>query len=274
MALLDEQPDDEPEPVLPVPEPVRCWRCERLEVPRAGRCPKCGARVAASEPRRRRSSSRRPAHAEPNPLKPMLVVYAVMLALSVVWGWMLMAGGAKMSPDAVTAGTAVLGILDGILVLVGIGVVGWTPLPGREDSTRAAAWLIAWPALALLLGLNLLYFEMLREYLGVPRGKALGGMQLDVVTILLVCVQPSIVEELFFRYLALGVLFRVTGLHTAVVVSSVMFAMIHIYNPIGTPYLFVAGVAFGYARVYGGLALPMALHFVHNFAVTAIEVAR
>jgi membrane protease YdiL (CAAX protease family) len=229
--------------------------------------------VAGAGPRRR-STYRAPRPAEPNPLKTMLIVYAVMLGLSVVWGWMLLAGGAKMTPDSVVVGTAVLGVIDGMLVLVGIGLVGWTPLPGREDSTRAVAWMVAWPGLALLLGVNLLYFATLREFLNVPRGTSPELMKLDVVSILLVCLQPAIVEELFFRYLALGVLFRVTGMNTAVMVSSVMFAMIHIYNPLGTPYLFLAGVAFGYARVYGGLALPMALHFVHNFAVTAIEVAR
>lgn len=278
MATFDDDPsdawdaDDIYPTAVPVPDPVRCWRCERVEVPAAGRCPKCGARVTASEPRRR-YSARRPHAAEPNPLKTMLVVYAVMLALSVVWGWMLMAGDSRTPQDTVTVGTAVLGILDGILVVVGIALVGRTPLPTRSDGAISAAWLLAWPILAALLGLNLLYFGMVREYLNAPRA-ALESMKLDAGTILLVCVQPSIVEELFFRYLALGVLFRVTGLHTAVVVSSVMFAMVHIYNPIGTPYLFLAGVVFGYARVYGGLALPMAMHFVHNFAVTAIEVAR
>ena len=177
-----------------------------------------------------------------------------------------------MTADELTAGTVVLGTLDALLVVVGISLVGWTPLPPRTASTRAKTWLVSWPVLAVLLVLNVLYFALLREYVNAPRGA--GAKQLDLVTILLVCVQPAIVEELFFRYLALGVLFRVTGMGTAVLVSAVMFAMIHIYNPLGIPYLFLVGVALGYARVYGGLALPMALHFVHNFAVTAIEVAK
>jgi membrane protease YdiL (CAAX protease family) len=53
-----------------------------------------------------------------------------------------------------------------------------------------------------------------------------------------------------------------------------MFAMAHIYNPLGLPYLFLAGVVFGLARVYGGLLLPMILHFLHNLAVMAFEVMR
>jgi membrane protease YdiL (CAAX protease family) len=87
----------------------------------------------------------------------------------------------------------------------------------------------------------------------------------------MICLQPAIIEELFFRYIAFGVLYRVTGLHSAVWVTAVMFAAVHLYNPLGMPYLFVVGVVFGYARAWGGLALPMGMHFFHNFAVIALE---
>ncbi len=89
---------------------------------------------------------------------------------------------------------------------------------------------------------------------------------------LAVCVQPALMEELFFRYLALGVLRSSVGVHTAVLVTSVMFAMAHIGAPLGLPVLFVLGIGLGYARVAsGGMLLPMAMHFLHNAAVMAIE---
>jgi membrane protease YdiL (CAAX protease family) len=83
--------------------------------------------------------------------------------------------------------------------------------------------------------------------------------------VLLMAVQPAIVEELFFRYFALNALRDAAGPHAAVWVSAVMFALAHVYNPLGLPWLLVAGVVWGYWRVAsGGLALTMLLHFTHN----------
>ena len=56
-----------------------------------------------------------------------------------------------------------------------------------------------------------------------------------------------------------------------ILVTSVMFAVAHLHNPLGMPYLFIAGVVFGYARVYGGLPLSMLMHFLHNLAVISID---
>jgi membrane protease YdiL (CAAX protease family) len=115
---------------------------------------------------------------------------------------------------------------------------------------------------------------VLREILKPPGFLVPETTRITLFTVVLTCVQPAIVEELFFRYLALGALSRATTMTTAVWVSAVMFAMAHIYNPLGLPYLFLAGVVFALARLYGGLLLPMILHLLHNFAVMAIEVAR
>jgi membrane protease YdiL (CAAX protease family) len=88
----------------------------------------------------------------------------------------------------------------------------------------------------------------------------------------LICVQPAIVEELFFRHLVLGVLRSNLGVHGAVFISSVMFALAHIGVPLSMPVLFVLGLGLGYARVAsGGLLLPMAMHFVHNAVVIGVE---
>ena len=277
---LDAEPlelDDAPPADLPVADvvSVRCWRCDRLEVPRAGACPACGARLQ-SEPggTRSRAPRRRIVAPQPaNPLNTVLVLYCVLLGISVVWALVLMVGG-NPTPDVVTTGTTVIGVLDLILALIGIAMVGALALPDQSGERRAVAWAVAWPALGVLLGLNLLYFGAIKQYVDPPKFLTPPTPPLDVVTVLLVCVQPAVVEELFFRFLAFGVLYRAAGTGTAVVVSSVMFAMAHIYNPIGVPYFFVAGVVFAYARIYGGLLLPMILHFLHNLAVTMIEVGK
>ena len=90
--------------------------------------------------------------------------------------------------------------------------------------------------------------------------------------ILAVCVQPAIVEELFFRYLALGHLLPILGRRGAVVVSSIMFGFAHLFALLSTPYLILVGIVFGYARLWGrSMALPIALHFAHNLAVLWFE---
>jgi membrane protease YdiL (CAAX protease family) len=53
-----------------------------------------------------------------------------------------------------------------------------------------------------------------------------------------------------------------------VLLSSFFFAAAHLGQLIAFPVLFLLGVVLAYARVYsGGLALPMLIHFLHNFAV-------
>jgi membrane protease YdiL (CAAX protease family) len=81
-----------------------------------------------------------------------------------------------------------------------------------------------------------------------------------------------IVEELFFRYLVLGHLRTVMGMHGAVWVSSVMFGMAHVHAFGSVPILIVVGAGLGYMRVMSGsLAVPMLMHGLHNAAVLAWE---
>jgi membrane protease YdiL (CAAX protease family) len=121
--------------------------------------------------------------------------------------------------------------------------------------------------LFLLLLANFGYHWLLRNFLAFP------GQQWEVRAadssfgwvVLTGCVQPAVVEELFFHYLALGVLRKWTGVHTAVLISAVMFGMAHVFAPLSIPILMGIGMALGYLRVAsGGLMLPMLMHFAHN----------
>src|SRR5258708_36568856 len=86
------------------------------------------------------------------------------------------------------------------------------------------------------------------------------------------CLEPALIEELFFRYLALDTLRGVMNVHAAVAVSSVMFGLAHIGVPLSIPMLALVGVALGYARVASGrLALPVLLHFLHNFVIVLMR---
>jgi hypothetical protein len=91
-------------------------------------------------------------------------------------------------------------------------------------------------------------------------------------TIVLVCFQPGIIEELFFRYLALGTLTRVMGVGSAICVSSLMFGMAHSGVLLSIPILTVVGVCLGIVRVWSGsIVLPILLHAAHNAAVVYLE---
>jgi membrane protease YdiL (CAAX protease family) len=179
-----------------------------------------------------------------------------------------------MTENDVEAGTITLEVLDTFLVLVSLIWVGSVSLPKAGVGSGPLAWGLAGPALLLLIGGNLLYSAILHDFIK-PGGFADHmALKLTGLTVLLICLQPAIVEELFFRYIAFGALHRATGTATTIWLTSVMFAMAHIYNPLGLPYLFVLGVVLGVARRYGGILLPMIMHFLHNFVVLAVEAAR
>jgi len=149
-------------------------------------------------------------------------------------------------------------------------------LPGTlspQADRRVAVWIAALPLLALLVGLNFGYHEVLRQILRpvfTPEAEQLSALLW--VNVLIVCVQPALVEELFFRKLALGTLRPLMGTFTAILISSLMFGLAHIYVSLSVPYLCVAGMVFGWARIASrGLALPILLHFLHNLVVLLWE---
>ena len=183
-------------------------------------------------------------------------------------------------PDEIRAeivrDTAVFEGLDTVLVFVGLVVAG-RPL-ARRVAAPLAAWFAAVPGFALLLGANVGYCLLLRSLVKPDPDDLPVDLELTAAwwgwAVLLVCVQPAVVEELFFRYLLFGHLRPHVGLHGAVWVSAVVFGMAHLGNPVGWPVLVLLGAGLGYARAYSGsLALPVALHFLHNLCVLALNEA-
>jgi membrane protease YdiL (CAAX protease family) len=84
------------------------------------------------------------------------------------------------------------------------------------------------------------------------------------IIVLIIAVQPGIIEELAFRGVILGGLRHVLSPLEAVIVSAAMFMIIHLAVP-SFPHLFVMGLALGWLRVYTGSLYPgMVLHFCHN----------
>ena len=252
-----------------------CWRCGKSIDAGLANCPYCAAVIGSG------SAAAAPSRAVSRPdsaLMRMLVAYGILLAFSVVAALILRLAldgprGASAT-DELTA-TLVLEGIDTVVVLAAIAYVRpRNQLPRKNPSQKAVAWLVFLPVLAGLLALNTVYHSVLRAvaHIDLAESSVFKDPALLPGWILAICVQPALVEELFFRYLALGALRSITGVHAAVILSAVMFGMMHLFVPLSIPMLIVLGIGLGYARVYsGGLMLPIALHFLHNSAVLVLE---
>ena len=160
------------------------------------------------------------------------------------------------------------------LTLAALAMVWSAARQKVPEGTALLAWFGSLPVLCVLLCMNLVFFELLRELVRTAGAPEPGRMKFTLITVLLICVQPAVVEELFFRQMALGVLRRHMNVHLAIWVTGAVFALAHLGNIIGMPYLFLVGAFLGYARVYGGLTLAMVLHFLHTLAVVAYDACR
>jgi membrane protease YdiL (CAAX protease family) len=91
------------------------------------------------------------------------------------------------------------------------------------------------------------------------------------VAVAVIAVQPAIFEELAFRGVILSALEPVVGSREGLVVSALMFAILHVSVP-SIPHLFVMGMALAWLKQKTRSLYPcMALHFAHNFLVLLSE---
>lgn len=264
---LDDRPEDD-EPL------TACWRCGKFVVPR-GRCPFCRAKLAGrgyavAPPETPRATS---------PLLAILGVFGAILATNAIG--IFAASQALPGPPTADPFGQALPLLT-VLTVLGAGLVFWAWAAYRREcrlpapdavGLRAAATLGAAPLLAAALGLNLLYHRALRDFVGLPATPDLPGWERHyLMAILLICVAPAWVEELFFRQLVLGSLRRHMGPHAAVAVSALMFGLAHLGAPLSVPYLTLLGVVLGYLRLGSGtLVVPIVFHGVHNYVVLVLD---
>ncbi len=79
------------------------------------------------------------------------------------------------------------------------------------------------------------------------------------------------IEELAFRGIIFGALRRVLEPMEAVLVSALMFMILHLAIA-SFPHLFAIGLLLGWLRMHTGSMYPgMLLHFLHNFLVVLSE---
>jgi uncharacterized protein len=215
-----------------------------------------------------------------SPMAKVMVFFGLFLLTSLVFGALTSFGLQDEAPSPATARRQLhlmLGveILDAALVGAALAMVGrparW---PALTSVPQALLWLAAVIGVFLLVAVNAMYHEALRGYLSLQPTKdvIVAATGITPLVVIAYCLQPAIVEELFFRYLLLDSLRGFMNVHQAVIISSLMFGMAHIGVPLSVPMLILVGVPLGYARVVSGsLALPMLIHFLHNGIILVME---
>ena len=218
---------------------------------------------------RRSPERRRESHDRQNVLW-LFGTFGLLLVANVVLSWYLQSQDASKPGGEGHAWVAQLVAVafDSTLVLLTFALCRNSILPSRGlGKRRILGWSLAVPAIAILLLANFGYHRLMLTLSGTQAP----APQLSPVTdywwwsVALVCVQPAIVEELFFRKLAFDYFCEATSPGTAAFVSAMMFAAVHTAGFLGIPYLVAFGVCLAWLRWFtGSLALTMGLHFLHN----------
>lgn len=87
------------------------------------------------------------------------------------------------------------------------------------------------------------------------------------VMVVVMCILPAITEEIAFRGLVQHWLTVAIGPWRALLLASGLFTILH-FSIISAPYLFLAGMLMGWARLKTGSLYPsMLIHLLHNFLV-------
>lgn len=264
-------------------EPVSttCWRCEK---PYGVELPQCPACLAVN---RSASSAKASGHSITHgPQSPAIVrVVWVFVAMAVASIALAFCIAFSVDPTEIQQGSsglllgwiAVFEFIYTLIVLYALGSIQTAPIPAPSTTERRIAWIVAIPMLVGVLGINLVYHNCVRDLLGVgieanPLLSAAGFLPLQLI---LVCVQPAIVEELFFRRVAMGAALEMVSPRWAILITSLLFALAHLGQPLSLPVLGLLGIVLGYLRLTSGtLWLPMLFHFVHNLVVLLVELWR
>jgi membrane protease YdiL (CAAX protease family) len=203
-------------------------------------------------------------------VKSSLTLYFALLGVSlvlIVWG---MAADNEPSPATELFSTAAFAS-----IVVGWAVRSRTLVTGLLKARFHAGWVLfamiaALPTFLIASGMVHLLtrfgVEKL-EYSSVfeAHGYGIGWLVASI------CLEPAIFEEIAFRGIIQGSLQRVLGPAEALIVSALMFGILHL-SIVSLPHLLVLGFLLGWLRLRTQSLLPgMALHFCHNFLVILEE---
>ena len=162
----------------------------------------------------------------------------------------------------------VISVTDAVVVFLW-AVVSWRAIVPGLTKWPSLGWILGAAGLAFItFGVATVVIRTLtaafdaEEILFSPPFRDAGhGLGL---IILVICVQPAVVEEIAFRGVVLSGMKQVLNTKEAIIVSSLLFMTIHL-TVLSFPHLFLMGLVMGYLRVRTESFYPcMILHFTHN----------
>jgi membrane protease YdiL (CAAX protease family) len=248
----------------------------------ADRCLYCGALLPGRVPQPRvLRTSHVPEHTHRG-VAWLFWVFSLLLISNVGLSWFLREQpdvDPMPEPAVRTAAIALtmVEVVDTILVIAAAIICArFIRVPRGIGLHRRLGWILGLPLLAILLLINHGYHWLLLTMAGVePEGdRLLQSGHHQIWLIALMCIQPAIIEELFFRRLVFDFFHAHTTVGTAAFASAVMFAAAHTGGFLSIPYLALFGFTLAWLRWFtGSLALPIILHFLHNLLISWHELA-
>lgn len=270
-------------PVEPEPQHmVLCRRCRRFSPAGAVRCLFCRAPSRDPEAEHAAAQDRIETEETGKRFSALFWTFGIMLAVNVALSWYFKGTPdvTPMTEDMVRNSATALTVaeaVDSLFVIFALvklrSII--TPAPGIGNRPRLA-WLIAIPLLAFLLAVNTAYHWALITLSGIKPevDEMMSSGHHQIWLLVLYCVQPAIIEELFCRRLTFDFFSHHTTVGTAAFASAAMFASMHTGALVSFPYFVLFGFVMAWLRWWSGsLALPMILHFAHNFLISIHELA-
>jgi uncharacterized protein len=248
-----------------VPDRIRyCNRCGSARDADSSECPQCDRTTAAA------SAAQEQYQSDVRSIRSALWLYFALLGLSAILLIWQIASGDRGSAVAEFVSSGAFSLLVLGWCLPSLGMIfklltvrfhaGW--ILGAMVAA-IPTYLLASGAVELLVSLGVERAEYLETFF--QNGFGFGW------AVLLVCVQPAIFEELAFRGIIQGSLGRVLGEQQGLIVSALMFGILHLSIP-SLPHLLVLGMILGWLRLRTNSLIPgMVLHFFHNFFVILSE---
>ncbi|HVV81579.1 MAG TPA: CPBP family intramembrane glutamic endopeptidase [Kofleriaceae bacterium] len=243
-----------------------CGVCAAPLRPAARFCGRCGAEQGLMVPREQGVGEARPA-ARPagRPLRGrgLVVAIAGYFAMLVPMLAMLARAGRPTAGDLATLEAAF-----GAVGLIGLVLLGRDALRGLVPRAPAAGVALAAAAVtAAIVGAVLLAaWAVPWLFLHADQAMRVRGMGLGLALVY-VAVIPAVTEELLFRGAILGGLTDVLTDRTALIASSLVFAIAHLSVP-SMVHLTALGLVLGWLRLRSGSLWPgVLLHAAYNAAL-------
>jgi len=246
--------------------PAFCNKCGAPWDPDWITCPRCEAQQARKHAVQAAGVIR--------PIRSAIALYCVILSICVCAALIIRLGTdtERVAPIIIGADVVMTIVValwclrpDSRLWLTGLRHVG----PARYYGISAVVGCVTFAVARLAVWL-------LVEYLHIPKLDATApfveaGLPVYVM-ILVICVQPAVIEEIAFRGITLGALQSAMNVREAVFVSTCMFAILHV-SFLSIPHLVFMGLIAAVIRIKSGSLYPcMLMHFTHNGLVVTTEL--